>query len=58
MSKKINGYIKWAAIIVSLLGIFAGIIWNAAILHNDVAHLKIKVDSIEQKLTEHLLKHH
>jgi hypothetical protein len=58
MAKKINGYLKWAAIMITLLGIFAGTIWNAATLHNDVAHLRDKVDSIETLLIEHISKHH
>lgn len=36
MRKKINGYIKLFFVGLAV----AGIIWNAAILHNEVKHLK------------------
>jgi hypothetical protein len=58
MAKRLNGALKWAAIILTLLGIFAGTIWNAATLHNDVAHLRKTVDKIEAKLDQHLADHH
>lgn len=56
--KKINGYLKWATVIITLLGIFAGTIWNAATIHNDVAHLTTKVSNIETLLIEHISKQH
>jgi hypothetical protein len=57
MSKRLNGTLKWAAIIITLLGIFAGTVWNAATLHNDVAHLKADITEIKTSLKEHLTHH-
>lgn len=37
---KINGTVKWMAVIITLIAMFAGIIWNAATLSNDVEHIK------------------
>ena len=44
--KKINGYIKYIGIGLAI----AGIIWNAAILHNDVKHITQSLEKIEQRL--------
>lgn len=48
MNKKINGYAKWVAVIITIITMFSGIVWNAAILSNDVKH--IKKDILEIKL--------
>jgi len=46
MRKKLNGYIKWFFVILAA----AGIIWNAATLHNDVSHIIKNLEKIEQRL--------
>lgn len=40
---RLNGYARW--IIVALA--VAGIIWNAAVLHNDVKHIKADIKEIK-----------
>jgi len=52
MNKKINGYIKWFFLILAITSAAAGIIWNAAVLHNDVKHLKEDVREIKMYLFE------
>lgn len=52
MRKKLNGYIKWFFVILAVTSAAAGIIWNAATLHNDVKHLKEDVREIKQFLFE------
>ena len=42
-NSKLNGYIKLFLIGLAL----AGIIWNAAILHNDVKHIKADIKEIK-----------
>jgi hypothetical protein len=44
--KKINGYIKWIGTALAI----AAIIWNAAVLHNDVKHIVKDLTKIEQRL--------
>lgn len=46
MKKEINGYIKLFFIGLAL----AGIIWNAAVLHNDVKHIKADIQEIKTAL--------
>ena len=46
MTKKLNGLAKW---IVTGLAI-AAIIWHAAALHNDVAHIIKNLVKVEQRL--------
>lgn len=46
MKKKFNGYIKWIGTGLAI----AAIIWNAATLHNDVAHIIKNLEKIEQRL--------
>ena len=50
MSKKLNGYIKWIALILTLLAI----LWHAAetnaILRNDIKHISEDIVKIEQRL--------
>ena len=48
MTKKLNGYIKWFFVIFAV----AGILWNAATLHNDVLHMKTDIAEIKQQLTK------
>lgn len=43
MSKKTNGYIKWVFVGLAI----AGIIWNAATLHNDVKHLQNEIKQLK-----------
>ncbi len=45
---KLNGYAKW--IIVGLA--VAGVIWNAAVLHNDVKHIKADILEIKTLLKD------
>lgn len=45
MAKRNNGYIKLFFIVLAI----AGIIWNAAVLHNEVSHMK---DDIREIKTE------
>jgi hypothetical protein len=55
MGKKLNGYIKWIAAILTILmilGILFGVVWNAATLSNDVKHLKEDVKEIKMYLFE------
>jgi len=55
MAKKLNGYIKWIAAILTILmilGILFGVVWNAATLSNDVKHLKEDVREIKMYLFE------
>jgi len=52
MGKKLNGYIKWFFVILAITSAAAGIIWNAATLHNDVKHLKEDVREIKLLLLE------
>ena len=52
MAKKLNGYIKWIGVALAI----AGIIWNAATLHNDVKHLKEDVREIKLYLFEKVQK--
>lgn len=40
---KLNGYVKFFFIGLAL----AGIIWNAAVLHNDVKHIKADIQEIK-----------
>lgn len=44
--KQMNGYLK--AIVAGIA--VAGIIWNAAILHNEVKHLKDDMSEIKQSI--------
>ena len=44
--KKLNGYIKLFFVALAI----AAIIWNAATLHNDVAHIVKNLEKIEQRL--------
>lgn len=46
MAKKTNGYIK--AFFVALA--IAGIIWNAAVLHNEVNHMKEDIQEIKSEV--------
>jgi len=46
--RKINGAAKWILVALAM----SGVIWNAAILHNDVKHLKDSQKAIEQELKE------
>ena len=53
MSKKLNGYVKWIGItlaVLTILGILGGVLWNAATLQNDVAHIAKNIEKIEQRL--------
>ncbi len=43
MAKKTNGYIKKVGVGLAI----AGIIWNAAILHNDVKHINKDIQEIK-----------
>lgn len=43
---KTNGYLKYFFIGLAL----AGIIWNAAVLHNDVKHIKADIRDIKDIL--------
>ena len=47
-NNNLNGYIKLFFIGLAL----AGIIWNAAILHNDVKHIKADIQEIKVILSE------
>jgi len=46
MKNKLNGYIKIFFIALAI----AGIIWNAATLHNDVKHLKNDMKEVKAEL--------
>ncbi len=48
MKNKLNGYVKIFFIGLAL----AGIIWNAAILHNDVKHIKADIKEIKAILSK------
>lgn len=48
MNKKLNGYIKWFFVILAA----AGIIWNAATLHNDVKHIRQEITEIKQEIKD------
>lgn len=43
-----NGYVKWFFIALAV----AGIVWNAATLHNDVKHIKADIQEIKTVLKE------
>lgn len=45
---KVNGYIKLFFIALAV----AGIIWNTAILHNDVGHLKKAVQEMKEEIKD------
>ena len=45
---KLNGYVKLFIIGMAL----AGIIWNAAVLHNDVKHIKADIQEIKAILKD------
>ena len=61
MTKKLNGYAKWAIVVIAIITILlntAGIIWNASTLHygvkentavlqNDIVHLTADVTDIK-----------
>lgn len=54
--KKINGYIKKIGICLAV----GGIIWNAAVLHNDVSHLRETLDELKEQvkaIQTYLLEH-
>lgn len=46
MAKKVNGYIKTFFVGLAI----AGIIWNAAVLHNDVKHFKVDIQEIKESI--------
>jgi hypothetical protein len=50
---KINGLKKWLPWIL----VIGGIIWNSAILHNDVKHLKTDIAEIKQDVRDILQGH-
>jgi len=55
MTKKINGLAKWIVVAIAV----AGIIFNTAILYNDVKHLKGDIAEIKievKDITHYLLE--
>lgn len=48
MANKVNGYIKWAGTAIAI----GAIIFNTAILWNDVKHLKKDIQEIKQEIKE------
>lgn len=48
MAKKINGYAKMIMVAIAI----AGIIWNAATLHNDVKHLKNDMQELKKDIEQ------
>lgn len=48
MAKRLNGLAKWIIICIAV----AGIIFNTAILHNDVKHLKGDIAEIKEEVKE------
>ena len=50
-NKKLNGLAKWIIVAIAI----GGLIFNTAILYNDVKHLKADVTEIKAMLIEHLL---
>jgi len=48
MAKRLNGVAKWIVVAIAI----AGIIFNTAILYNDVKHLKNDITEIKQELKE------
>lgn len=48
MKKKLNGIAKWVIVSIAV----AGIIFNTAILYNDVKHLKADIAEIKQEMKE------
>lgn len=49
---KVNGTVKWISLILTIAAIFAGIMWNAAILNNDMVHLKEDVKEFKKANSE------
>jgi len=48
MRKEVNGYIKLFFIGLAI----AGIIWNAAILHNEVKHLNTQIKELQAAVNQ------
>lgn len=47
-SSKAKGYAQWIFVVIAI----AGIVWNAATLHNDVKHLKGDLAEVKEGLKE------
>jgi len=46
--KKINGLAKWIVVAIAV----AGIVFNTAILYNDVKHLKKQIHEVKQEIRD------
>ena len=44
-TKKLNGYIRWIVVAIAV----GGLIFNTAVLYNDVKHLKGAVQEIKEE---------
>ena len=49
---KLNGYLKLIGIIITVAVLVGTVIWNTAILHNDVSHITADISQIKDSIKE------